>query len=83
MLGFSLSSNRERYLSGIEEWKKSNSGSEFIPSELFKDENEKSGFFSWCRRTEVSIDTEEKLLSAILKYKQLRDYKEKVKIYAG
>lgn len=72
-LGFSLSSDRERYLSGIEEWKRLNTGADITPSELFNSNSEKFGFHCWCVKNEVPIATEEELLSALHQYRKFKE----------
>lgn len=78
-LGFSISTDRERYLFGIEEWKKLNLDAAYSPDEPFSTESEKSNFYGWCRRNRVPIGTEEELTSAINRYKQLKRYKKQLK----
>lgn len=78
-LGFSISTDRERYLSSIEEWKKLNLDVAYSPDEPFNTESEKSNFYSWCRRNRVPIGTDEELTSAINWYKQLKGYKKQLK----
>lgn len=77
--GFSISTDRERYLSGIEEWKKSNSDVENAPEELFDTKAEKDGFHAWCKRNRVPIGMEEELLSAVNQYKKLKEYKKRLR----
>lgn len=78
-LGFSISTDREKYLSGIKEWKKLNPDVAYSPDEFFDTGAEKSNFHSWCKRNRVLIGTEEELTYAINRYKQLKRYKKQLK----
>ena len=78
-LGFSISTDKERYLSGIKEWKELNSDVAYSPDEQFDTESEKSNFHGWCKRNRVPIGTEKELTSAINRFKQLRGYKKQLK----
>ena len=78
-LGFSILTDRERYLSGIEEWKKSNPDVAYTIGKLLDTKSDRNSFNEWCKSNKIQIGTEEELLSAINRYKKLKEYKKQFK----
>lgn len=78
-LGFSILTDRERYLSGIEEWKKSNPDVVSTLCKLLDTKSYRSSFQEWCKNNRIPIGTEEELFSAINRYKKLKEYKKQFK----
>ena len=79
-LGFSITSDRERYLSGIDTWLKeidiTKSPKQNLPklSTFFDTKREIKNFRDWRSRNNISTSTEEELLSAVNTYKEVLKY---------
>lgn len=73
-LGFNYSSDKVRYLEGIEDWKKSqkpakNSERTLVMSNFFDSKQEYQNFINWRNRWDIPTTNNDEVLSAIKQYK--------------